>query len=269
MKYLFATLAATVVIFGTGYLLARLLTKKAPAKHRGLKTALLTFLCGNALLLMAALIYFGIYYRADETAQIALQGSDSVAVTAIDGGYYFDGPAEAKAIIFYPGAKVECEAYAPLMLALAERDYDCFLADVPLHFALLGEGRADKFLSAYSYDSWFTAGHSMGGIVAANYAQKHPDRIDGIVLLASYTTERVDARLKLCSVYGSEDGCLEREVYAANLDKWPQDSTELVIEGGNHAQFGSYGAQKGDGAAAISPETQWEKTADAIADFFA
>ncbi|MBQ6398058.1 MAG: carboxymethylenebutenolidase, partial [Oscillospiraceae bacterium] len=34
-----------------------------------------------------------------------------------------------------------------------------------------------------------------------------------------------------------------------------------VIEGGNHAQFGSYGTQKGDGAALIPPEQQWDETA--------
>ena len=269
MKYLFATLAAMILIFGAGYLLARLLIKKAPPKHRGLKTALLTFLCGSALLLLAALIYFGSYYRADETAKAALQGNETVSVTEIDGGYFFDGPGSRQALIFYPGAKVECEAYAPLMLTLTERGFDCFLVDVPLNFALLGEDLAEKFLSAYRYESWLTAGHSMGGIVAADYAQKHPENIDGVVLLASYTTTALNDTLKLCSIYGSEDGCLERKVYADNQSHWPEGSAELVIEGGNHAQFGSYGAQKGDGIAAVSAMEQWELTAAAIGDFFA
>ena len=36
------------------------------------------------------------------------------------------------------------------------------------------------------------------------------------------------------------------------------------IEGGNHARFGDYGPQKGDGTAQITPEEQWEETADAV-----
>ncbi len=44
----------------------------------------------------------------------------------------------------------------------------------------------------------------------------------------------------------------------------PKDAQELVIEGGNHAQFGSYGEQKGDGKAFISAEEQREETAEAI-----
>lgn len=266
MKYLFATLAAMAVIFSLGYLLARLMLKKASPSPRKGRMLLLTILNGMAILLLAGAAYFAVCYRADETAQAALQGSETVSVTKIDGGYFFDGPAAEKAVVFYPGAKVECEAYAPLMLTLAERGFDCFLADVPLNFALFGEGLADKFVSAYDYDSWLTGGHSMGGIVAAGYARKHPESVDGVILLASYTTAEPDA--KVCSVYGSEDGCLERNVYANNRCNWPEGSAELIIEGGNHAQFGSYGAQKGDGEATVSAREQWAATADAIASLY-
>ena len=37
-----------------------------------------------------------------------------------------------------------------------------------------------------------------------------------------------------------------------------------MIEGGNHAQFGDYGLQKGDGQAGISREEQQEITARLI-----
>ncbi len=37
----------------------------------------------------------------------------------------------------------------------------------------------------------------------------------------------------------------------------PAQYQESVIEGGNHAGFGSYGAQSGDGTASISAEEQW------------
>ena len=173
MKYMFASIIAMIVIFGVGYLLARLLLRKSPESYRRLKTAMITVLSGLVLFALAALVYFGDYYRADETSHAALLGSDTTAVSQIDGGYFFDGPSSSKALIFYPGAKVECEAYGGLMLKFAESGFDCFLADMPLNFALLGETVAEKFVNTYNYDTWIIAGHSMGGIAAANYSEKN------------------------------------------------------------------------------------------------
>ena len=50
----------------------------------------------------------------------------------------------------------------------------------------------------------------------------------------------------------AEDGVLNREKYEADRINLPQNTTETVIDGGCHAGFGSYGAQKGDGAPVIS-----------------
>ena len=66
-------------------------------------------------------------------------------------------------------------------------------------------------------------------------------------------------------VYVSEDGVLNREKYEADRTNLPQDTTETIIDGGCHAGFGSYGAQKGDGAPVISAEEQQQQTADALA----
>jgi hypothetical protein len=41
----------------------------------------------------------------------------------------------------------------------------------------------------------------------------------------------------------------------------------VVIEGGNHAQFGNYGKQKGDPDATISREEQQDKAVEAIKEF--
>ena len=60
------------------------------------------------LLLAAAVLALFAFprYRADETALKALD-SDRVAVAETDFGWFFDGPAEDAALIFYPGASVE------------------------------------------------------------------------------------------------------------------------------------------------------------------
>ena len=51
------------------------------------------------------------------------------------------------------------------------------------------------------------------------------------------------------------------EKYKKNL---PADLRELVIEGGCHAYFGMYGAQKGDGEPTLTNEEQIVLTAQYI-----
>ena len=43
----------------------------------------------------------------------------------------------------------------------------------------------------------------------------------------------------------------------------------MEIQGGNHAQFGNYGPQKGDAPATISAEEQQARTVEAVAEFIA
>ena len=79
------------------------------------------------------------------------------------------------------------------------------------------------------------------------------------------TADLTDSGLRVYAAYGSEDGVLNREKYEADRVNLPQDTTETVIDGGCHAGFGSYSAQKGDGAPVISAEEQQQQTADALA----
>ena len=87
----------------------------------------------------------------------------------------------------------------------------------------------------------------------------------GVYVSDYYHADLTDSGLLVYSTYGSEDGVLNREKYEADRTNLPQDTTETVIDGGCHAGFGSYGAQKGDGAPVISAEEQQQQTADALA----
>ena len=57
---------------------------------------------------------------------------------------------------------------------------------------------------------------------------------------------------------------MKAEMYASGKQFWPENAMELVIPGGNHAQFGDYGLQHGDGTATISAEAQLTQTVDFI-----
>ncbi len=212
-------------------------------------------------LLAVFLIYTGQYYHADQAALDALVSDDAVLVSEKDYGWFFDGPLEENALVFYPGGKVEETAYAPLCRALARKGMDVCLVRMPFRLAVFGVNKADDVIGDGGGRRWYLAGHSLGGAMASVYAAENPDRISGLFLLGAYSARQLREDTSTILIYGSEDHVLNREKFSESLSLVPDGALEFVIQGGNHAQFGSYGAQRGDGTALISPEEQTEETA--------
>ena len=221
-----------------------------------------------AILAGVVIVYFGMSYQPGDTAAAALEDTGSVKVTETEEYILFDGAGTEDALVFYPGGKVEAAAYAPLMMKIAENGTDCFLCSMPLNFALLDSDAAEDIREGYgsSYTHWYAGGHSLGGVAASMLTAGGTDW-DGLILLASYPAD--EQRIPVLSVYGSEDKVLDFESYSRAYDKgrFPEDTAEQVMRGGNHAGFGSYGAQKGDGAAKISSEEQQTEAAGIISSF--
>jgi hypothetical protein len=65
-------------------------------------------------------------------------------------------------------------------------------------------------------------------------------------------------------IYASNDGLASVEEVGTNAIYLPEDTNWVLIEGGNHSQFGYYGVQLGDNPATISRERQQEITVEAI-----
>lgn len=197
------------------------------------------------------------------------QGGD-VLLMDIDQGIFLDGPGDDTAVIFYPGAKVEYTAYLPLLNKLAGAGIDCFLINMPCNLAILGQNIADSVMKEFDYSHWYLSGHSLGGAMAASYASRHLNELDGVILLAGYPIKSLQAEdFNVLSVYGSQDGVLNFEKLEEGRKYMPENYTEISIEGGNHAGFGDYGEQKGDHAAVISREEQQVQTAEAILNMIA
>ena len=230
------------------------------------KKVLLVICFLSALLLLGTAFYTQVFYRADRTAIDALASDELVNVSQTDYGWLFDGPSEENAFIFYPGGKVEEEAYAPLLHSLASQGLDVMLVSMPARLAILDTDAADDVLSQYDYDHWYIGGHSLGGACAAIYASGNTEKFDGIILLGAYATKPL-GDMRALYIYGSEDHVMDMEDYLENRTSVGADADEFVIEGGNHAQFGSYGAQKGDGEASITGEEQVAITVDLIVSF--
>ncbi len=223
-------------------------------------------------------VYVGDFYPATDRAVLSMTPSadtePAVSVTTLsDNATVFSPEKPAAALILYPGGKVDHVAYAPLAQALARRGILCVLVEMPLRLAVLDGNAADGIREAVgkqypTVSEWYIGGHSLGGTMAASYAGKHSADFDGLVLLASYTTADLsDTDLRVLSLLGSEDGVLNRESYEKNKQNLPDGTVEETIAGGNHAGFGDYGAQKGDGSSTLDVGEQMETTADMVAMF--
>ncbi len=219
-----------------------------------------------AVILLAFFIYAGNYYHAGDKAGAALK-SESLKVEELTKGTIAFVPEEPIAgLIFYPGGKVEHTAYAPLLEMCAERGILCVLVKMPFNLAVFDMKAADGIQEKYpEIHSWYIGGHSLGGAMAASYLADHTEQFDGLVLLAAYSTKDLSASdLKVLCAYGTEDRVMKRNNYEKYKKNLPEDFTTLIIDGGNHGNFGDYGFQKGDGMATLSAEEQWALTADEI-----
>ena len=219
------------------------------------------------LLVIGTVIYAADYYHAEPSAwQLLTDGVPGVSITQEEDRLIFTPDSPRAGLVFYPGGKVEYTAYAPLMASLAQEGILCVLLKMPLNLAVLKMSAAAGIPAQYpEIGFWILAGHSLGGAMAASFLGKHPEEYDALVLLAAYSTaDLTKSGLKVLTLTGSEDGVINRtkaEKYAPNL---PVRTKNIVIEGGCHAYFGAYGAQKGDGEPTISREEQLKQTAEAI-----
>ena len=222
-----------------------------------LRVFLISFLALLAVLGGGFLVYASDYYRADETANAVLQNE----AVQVEEDLILLLPEETAdtALIFYPGAKVEYTAYLPILDKLRQNGIASVLMKMPFNMAIFSANAADKaFKELPGVTDWFIGGHSMGGAMASSYFAGHKDRVKGLVLLGAYIYGDVAPEDAL-TVYGTLNAGLEKNInYTENV---------VIIQGGNHAQFGNYGEQKGDPAAAISWQEQQDAAVQAILEF--
>lgn len=90
-----------------------------------------------AVLLVVGIRYVNDCYRADASALAVMADengtADGIEVRELNDGDVAFVPTEVKSgLVFYPGGKVQPEAYAPLMQKLAEEGFLCVLVRPPL-----------------------------------------------------------------------------------------------------------------------------------------
>ena len=239
------------------------------ARKKKLWISLSVILAAVIALTAAVALYLGDYYRADlDALEAFVPAAPVVSEEWKDGTLIIrpEGRDPVAGLIFYPGGKVEHTAYTPLLEALASEGILCVLVEMPFRLAVLDMNAAEGIPEAFpEVEHWYMGGHSLGGSMAASYLASHTEDFAGLILLGPYSTADLSGtELSVLSVYGSEDGVLNREKYAEYRPNLPEGFTETVIEGGNHAYFGAYGEQDGDGTATVTPAEQVREIVAAI-----
>jgi hypothetical protein len=165
-------------------------------------------------------------------------------------------------LILYPGALVDYRAYSWEARAIASKGYLVVVVPMPLNLAVLGSDRARGPIAAFpEVGKWAVGGHSLGGAMASSFASKSDRLVGGLVLWAAYPGDSDDLSgldLAVTTIYATDDGLATPDKIAASRARLPASTVWVEIAGGNHAQFGSYGRQSGDGVASIDESAQQE-----------
>lgn len=225
-----------------------------------LKKILIRTGLGLLVTLLIAAVAFYIYtldfYRADSVAK-------NTNISRTYDNFYVFSPNEDNDLnsgfIFYPGGKVEALAYAPLMKKLSDKGLTVVLVEMPFNLAVFDADAADRVLDELKdIENWFIGGHSLGGAMASSYLEKNEYEYQGLVLLGAYPL--VDLSLPMLTLVGSDDGIIDQQ-------KVKELENPVIIQGGNHGNFGNYGIQEGDGKGSMSREEQQNITVEAILKF--
>ena len=217
-------------------------------------------------------------FRARGFDKSILESDSKVAVAETSRFISFRPNASSQPVglIFFPGGMVQPEAYAPMLRTIAEQGYSIFIVKLPFGSAPLKSQEADVINQALEIISaneliqhWFVGGHSRGAAIASRFAYAHSASFDGLILIGtSHPKEQAfdlsNTTFTVTKIYATNDGLASPDEVKDNAIYLPANTTWVLIEGGNHSQFGYFGKLLFDNPATLSREQQQELTIEAI-----
>ncbi len=211
-----------------------------------------------------------------------LQSTSTLSVDITDEMTVFmpaDITPEDPALVFLPGGGVDPDAYVPLLRRIAESGVPVALVRLPWRMAFTDEAKAETWARVQRARAYLgavrrviLAGHSRGAALSGGFAFAHPQDLSGLIMIG--TTHPRDhnlsaLRIPVLKIAATRDCVADLDATKANAHNLPATTTWVVIEGGNHAQFGYYGTQLGDCSADITRDAQQTQTFDAILSWLA
>lgn len=186
-----------------------------------------------------------------------------------DGHWELLNGTASKALVFYPGAKIDSRAYIPLLDRVRQHGYDVYLIIVPLGSAFIQPETTDRFISLVpklcSYDAISVAGHSLGGTGAGYALLQNTHNVKGFFSLAgTFLVDISDRSEKMAITYGTRDGLFLGNA-PGQISRMNSDTVITLIQGGNHHQCVSYDfLDFGDYLATIGPKDQQDQVLSSI-----
>lgn len=217
-------------------------------------------------------------FRARGFDKAILESDQVVAVERTKNFIHFQpvNDPQPTGLLFFPGGMVQPEAYAPMSRAIAEHGFNVFIVKLPFGSAPLASQEVSVMKQALEImetnkfiQNWAAGGHSRGAAIASRFALLHGELFDALILIGtSHPKEDAfdlsNSALAVTKIYATNDGLASMAEVEANARYLPDDTTWVLIDGGNHSQFGYYGSQLGDNAATINREQQQKIMIDAI-----
>ena len=91
--------------------------------------------------------------------------------------------------------------------------------------------------------------------MAARYALRNPNRVNGLVLMGAYSAGGDDLSgltLPVLDLAAEHDGLATVAKVQDGLSRLPPDTQLETVDGSVHAFFGRYGPQRGDGIPTVT-----------------
>ncbi len=202
---------------------------------------------------------------ADVRADTGIRFSDSGAAIIMEPTTTGDSTI---GLVFIPGAKVDPWAYASTLSGLVRDEGISVVITRPwLNLAFFDLRPLASFTDDVpDVDIWMVGGHSLGGVRACMLAED----ADALVLFASYcSTDLATTGMPVLSVSGGNDGLSTRSKIEDAAHLLPPDTLFVEIPGANHANFGAYGPQDGDGESSVPVDEMIANVSEIVGDFAA
>jgi len=177
--------------------------------------------------------------------------------------------ASGDGLVFIPGAKVDPYAYMNTLSGSVEQGLTVVITKPTLNLAFFDQRPLSTFTGdAPQVDKWFVGGHSLGGVRACQLADSAD--VAGLILFGSYcANDKSGSQLAVLSIAGSKDLLSTQAKIDDAAPLLPSSAEFVIIQGLNHAGFGDYGIQPGDGVATIGRDDARSQITAAIEGFLA
>jgi hypothetical protein len=192
--------------------------------------------------------YYSLPLRAEPQALSAAKNMTTVRYTDASNAIVLAPIASfTKGIVLYPGDRIDPAAYAYKMSHVAQSGVAVVIVKTPLHMAALDLRSPSEFTAlAPSAMEWYVAGHGAGGGKACQIA-RDGSQFKGLILLGVYCPGDISGTgMPVLDILGSQD-TLAAGTAAQQKAHLPPTTKFETVEGLNHAAFGDYGQQAGDG----------------------